>query len=640
MMTKLPVKFSRMLMAICLSFLLTSQSPARWATFEEASVEFLSYTRNVLILASGKSEEVIEQKVKILNESGRNDYGIQRLIYNSNIEHIEILEAKTTYQGKEYTVDKKSIEVKPLASDGSGFDQMVQVLVSFPQVRPGSETSLKYKITTSKQPLPNYFASGFWFGQEGVWRQSHVNIKSELPFQHLVNDPKSILQVKQTQDKQYHILDISLQKAVYESGINEPDFSQIPQELKTWVTISTARTFEELGKEIAPNFINILNQPLPEVLESIKKTAQDIQDPIDQINHVTSSLSEKVRYMGDWRSIEGRYAPRPLKTIAESGFGDCKDFSVATGAILKSLGYKIHFALVNRHDAYLVPRKTLPSLGFFNHVMLKVTDKNGKVFWIDPTNTVSMANGLFPDIADRPTLLLDKDNPTYEQIPSIDYKHARFENEKTLQLKPGSLLHTQGVVRTFGEKNLMLTGATLSNSAQAVGEMIVHNLSGEATPISQHVQLPDLSSRICKDVSFSYDYEQENEVLLTNAGDGINLEASWANTYLNTSTDQVGTLFIDHPYTLKRKLLIKNVKVENLNNLNYHLKAPWVEAQRECRMVPEGIEIVENVSILKSFISADEVKTPSFKEFRTQLKKYCTKVAVIVNQQQSPQTSG
>ncbi|HXF91111.1 MAG TPA: DUF3857 domain-containing protein [Candidatus Nitrosotenuis sp.] len=608
----------------------SSMTLARWALPEEASVEFEFYNRTVTIFASGKSEEVIEQQVKIVNEMGRNEFGVQRLHYNGNIAHIEILEAKTIYQGKEYKIDKNSIEIKPLASDGSGFDQLYQVLVSFPQAVPGAQLYLKYKEITHKQPLPNYFSTGFYFGQEGLWHKSTVHIQSELPFQVMVNDPKKSLDIKQHKNDKHQTLDIALVKPIYVSGINEPSSSQIPDHFKTWVSISTVQKQEDLGKALAHNFDVVVNQSLPPCFETIRQAAEKVHDPIDQINLVTSLLSEKIRYMGDWRSIEGRFAPRNLQVIAETGFGDCKDFSVATAAILKTLGYQIQMALVMRDQGYLHPEKSLPSLLAINHIIVKVTHKDGKILWVDPTNTLSMANGIFPDIADRPTIILGEQHPAYEYLPGIDSNHAQFEINNVVTIKNGSVMHTEGQVAMRGEKALSLAGATLSNSPQAIAEAVIHNLCGEVTPISKTINLPNLNSRIVKDVSFDFSYEQENNLLLTNDGVGVFLDSAWVDAYLNTSDDQVGTIYVGYPTSIRRKLLIKDAHVNNLTNLSFDLKTPWVEARRECRITPDGVEVDEITVIKKSFISAEEVKSPAYKDFKNQLKKYCTKVAIII----------
>ena len=52
--------------------------------------------------------------------------------------------------------------------------------------------------------------------------------------------------------------------------------------------------------------------------------------------------------------------------------------------------------------------------------MLKVKSKNGAVYWLDPTNFVSMADGIFPDIADRMAIVISEKEAKYEKIPAID----------------------------------------------------------------------------------------------------------------------------------------------------------------------------------------------------------------------------
>ena len=90
------------------------------------------------------------------------------------------------------------------------------------------------------------------------------------------------------------------------------------------------------SKAISKDYETVINQDLPPLHESIRKEASCMTHSVDQINKVTSLLSEKIRYMGDWRTIEGKFAPRSLKAVATSGVGDCKDFSASTAAILLS----------------------------------------------------------------------------------------------------------------------------------------------------------------------------------------------------------------------------------------------------------------------------------------------------------------
>lgn len=611
--------------------LFSSSTQARWATYEDAPAEVEFSTSDIVVDKDGKTEEIIEKQIRILNETGRSLFGVERIHFNENIEKIDIIEAKTIVNGQECIVPKEMIETKPLASEVGGFDQLFQIFISYPHVGVGTKLYLKYKVKTLKQPLPNYFALKYSYGQGAHWKKASLKLKSELPFHMVINDPKERLDVKQCKEGKYYKLDITSKKSAYDDLMNEPSANQIPNNQKTWVSVSTFDRYEDFSKAIAKDYEDVLNQKLPPLQESIRQAASTISSPVDQINKVTSLLCEKIRYMGDWRTTEGRFAPRSLKAVADSGVGDCKDYSASTAAILSALGYKTRVVVVMRGIPYIPPQKSLPSFSMFNHAIVKVIAQDGKVFWIDPTNFASMADGIFPDISERPALILDIKDPSYETIPSIRYEHSRMDIKGNMEIKESDILKTEGELKLIGESAQDFTGAALSHSIQVIEEATIMNLSGEASPLKKKVTLPPLDSRIVKDLAISYSYEQENHLLLTNMGSGILLNFSWANNFIDTSMTQEGTTFVGLPVTLHKAVIIKNVDVEQTKALTYAFKSPWVEAKRECRLSDQGVEMVETVTILKSFITAEEVRSKKFQELRHAIKKYCSKIALIIS---------
>lgn len=621
-----PIIFS-----LVLPSLFSFPAKARWATYEDAPAEIEFSASDIIVDQEGKLEEIVEKQVKILNETGRNLFGVERIHFNENIERIEIIEAKTIVDGREYAVPKEMIEIKPLASEINGFDQLSQIFISYPHVGVGTKLYLKYKAKILKQPLPSYFALKYSYGQGAYWKKATLKLKSELPFHMIVNDPKERLTIKRCKKGKYYQLDIISKKPAYDDLMNEPTTNQIPNNQKTWVSVSTFDRYEDFSKAVAKDYENVLIQELPPLQEAIKKAAANISNPVDQINKVTSLLSEKIRYMGDWRTIEGKLSPRSLKAVADSGVGDCKDYSASTAAILKALGYKAQVATVMRGTSYISPEKSLPSFSMFNHAIVKVTTPDKKVFWIDPTNFASMADGIFPDISERPALVLDTKDPSYEKIPSIHYQHARMDIKGVIEIKENNILSTEGELKLIGESAQDFTGAALNHSLQVIEEATILTLCGEASPLKKKVILPPLDSRIVKDMAISYSYEQENHLLLTNMGYGILFNFSWASNIIDTSITQEGTTFVGLPMTLHRTFIIKNVDADQAKALAYAFTSPWVEAKRECHLSDRGVEMVENIAILKSFVTAEEVKSKEFQDLRQTIKKYCSKIALIIS---------
>lgn len=420
---------------ILLVFFINYSAQGRWSNYEDAPVEIKFCNTSITINQDGTSEQIAEMHAKILKESGRSQFSHYRLSYNNYSAQISILEAKTVYNGQEYVVSKDMIEDKPLASFGQGFDQLNQITISFPKVELGAEIYLKYKLVKTKVPVDNFYGTTFFYGTDGYLQADHTKINSKLPLNIKVNDPKGVLKVITDAESDFHSAEIILEKPVYNQLTNEPGQGILNIKHSTWVSLSSLTKWQDLVKQLAPGYSKIINQPLPTIFMNIAASALDKNTDEEKITFVTSSLAEKIQYMGDWRTVSGQYFPRDLEKIATSQIGDCKDFSASTAAILQKLGFKVQPILVMRGITNFSNPDALPNVGNFNHVMLKVANKNGKIYWIDPTNFVSMAQGIFPDVAGKLALVLDLQQAGYTKIPEIAYHNSQ------------AIIHNECVIR-------------------------------------------------------------------------------------------------------------------------------------------------------------------------------------------------
>ncbi|MDE4955447.1 transglutaminase, partial [Francisella tularensis subsp. holarctica] len=65
------------------------------------------------------------------------------------------------------------------------------------------------------------------------------------------------------------------------------------------------------------------------------------------IYNLTSLIQNQLTYLGDLKKIDAGIYPRPREDIIDTGYGDCKDYSLFTIASLWYLGLSARYALVN-----------------------------------------------------------------------------------------------------------------------------------------------------------------------------------------------------------------------------------------------------------------------------------------------------
>ncbi|MFT4314627.1 MAG: DUF3857 domain-containing protein [Wolbachia pipientis] len=615
-----------------LAFFVASTAEARWSKYEDASVEVKFSNININVNRDGTYETEVELQAKILKESGRDRFSLYSLIYNDDSADLTVLEAKTAYNGEEYIVTEDMIEDKPLASPSKGFDQLRQVTISFPKIEIGTEVYLRYKQVNKKVPVDNFY--GLSFSYHGDYLQAeNTKINSELPLEIKVNDPRNVLKIAEEKKDDVHSISIALKEAVFENTINEPHNGILNIKHNTWVSLSSLSEWKDLAKKLAPGYQSVINQPLPATFEVIVEYAADKNTDEEKINAVTSLLNEKIQYMGDWRTVSGKFFPRDLEKIADSQVGDCKDFSASTAAILQELGYKVQPILVMRGTTSTSNPEALPNMGNFNHVMLRVINRDGKIYWIDPTNTVSMAQGIFPDIADRNALALDYEEADYIKIPAVQGENSKVISHSELTIED-NVVNEYGQLTVQGEAALGLTGVGLYYSDEQLRDSVFRMISGVYLDEEEKkfLELPDLTLRNVEDLTIKYEFQQKNKIFKTNLGPALNLGDNWLNDVVNTASDQVSDLFIGVPKTKESHMIIKDIKIKNCENLNFEIDSPWLYVNRFCKYKNDGTEFSNLITIKKSFITNEELKTAEYKNLKSELENNFSRASIIISE--------
>ncbi|AWD33151.1 Putative conserved hypothetical protein [Candidatus Fokinia solitaria] len=636
--------FSYILSAILYLTLLSNVAYARWESVEDVHVKCKLWNVDIHVAADGKAEVQTTEEYEIVNERARKEYGTYTLLYGENSSKIEILEAKVINGKESYEVSKDSIEIKPLASSTIGFDDVIQVIVSFPNVKVGSKLFLKYKKSIFKPVHLNHYINSLFLGS--VYTEKFkMNLHSEIPLRFSVNDPDNYFAIKSDLDeksKRAKNITLTLKKPVI-IRVTEENDSYISIENYPAAFFSSFENSQEFGNSFTPRFEGVISEELPPLLQEIKTQAMKCTDIITKLNVITSLLNEKVRYMGDWREVEGKVFPRSLKKVADTGVADCKEFSSCVAAILRKMGMEVNVALVHRGKIYQSGSSSGGEALMYecNHAIVRVKE-GGKVYWIDPTNFISMADGIFSDISGRGAIVLKEGGAIVDNIPEVDYTHAvtKIESKVELLNKEKREVHEEGKIEVCGENAIPFTGAELLYPRNAIERALFYIIVegvGETTDYSslkkKAIHIPSLTSRNVKTIPIKYSYIIPNAYSITNMGFGASIQWSEFEQYISVFDDRVSSLFVHSPYSIFSKKLFLNMSAENLQILNFQITSPWLIAKQSVKSNGKDLEIQRELHVLRKIITPKEMHSKSFRDMQEELRKHA-EVVLIFNAKQ------
>lgn len=611
----------------------TATTHARWATLEDSSIKTIYNNTNISINKDYTHETTVEFLEEILKEQGREKFSKFIFVYDLKREKIKILEAYTIFKGKKYIVQKHEIEDKPLASEASAIAEYGQISIAFPKVVVGAKIYLKYKIIVNNLAIPEYFDDFFSFGRGGYFEKSNVTINSKIPLYVHKNDPYELLDIKEKNQEKKLVESITInQKRPFTNDlIDEPSSGAINKKYLTWVAVTSEKTWQGLHKKFVDKYSKVINQKLPNAFEKIYEGAKNKKNEIDQINYITLSLSDSIQYLMDRRSISGNVFPRDLNEVARTQYGDCKDFSFVTGAILKKLGYKVDIVAVYRSEIYPEFKAPIPFF-VFNHMMLKVQGKNGNIYWLDPTNFQSMAGGLFPDIADRMALVISDKAARYEKIPSIDPKNSISSVTREYYIESDKV-RLSFDAKLSGQSAWNFNGLGKFYSKQRLEDLLFMSVNGNKFVNSEDKIssiIPTLDSRIVQDIEFKLEYRADDLLLNTNLGKALKLKYKPLYFFNDIAKEDKIDFYIDMPTFYDLKTIIKSHCVKNIKSLDFNIDTTWMKLNRSAKCINNDTVILDKMIFKKSFIKNEETKTLKFKNLKKAIIDNYINMAVII----------
>jgi hypothetical protein len=207
--------------------------------------------------------------------------------------------------------------------------------------------------------------------------------------------------------------------------------------------------------------------PLPAVDREVARIAATTADPEQRLLAALRFVQREVRYLGIEMGANS-HAPHAPELVLQRRFGDCKDKTLLSLALLRGLGISARPALVHTTLRQATAER-LPTPWAFNHVLVQA-DLGGRRIWLDPTRAPQAGKGVAQWVqADfGRALLVDAD--TRELVPMAGREARALQRELHAVLDASAGFDKAATLtittRTRGESAELLRSALATTARQ------------------------------------------------------------------------------------------------------------------------------------------------------------------------------
>lgn len=619
--------------------------------------------RDILMSVDIKKEyrnsvEIINQieRYKILKRSAINDIkSLTNFEYNPEYSSVKIIDTYVSnfnYQTKKDDINKDvKITQKDISSDQKKiFYNNRYISFLFPNLQIDSEIYLHFKeknIFRQKEKDDNNFKFDIKF-RDMFFIRNFASFKYEINSDKFLNlkynDPHNVLKItKKNVNKNGAAKNIiiELQRDFYDRRINEHNLSFIEAENKsvTWFLLYEEGSLSDfMSMEI--KWREGMNEELPPLFKEIMEAALKEKNEEDQIKYVVSNIMKNIQYISDVRDVKKQVIHKSLKSITETKYGDCKDYSISSAAILNQMGYDVSPAFIYSSsippfDPFFVPP--------MNHAIIKIKSKKGKIYWVDTTAKPCFIQAPLNFDANRRVVVMTKKGPQIEKIRANTYKdeniikEIRYDYINDNFIKTNVSFEMKGLAAFYFHNMVYKT-----HSIQELIEyMTNNNINNGNISDLKVIEMPDLfKSNVCMDnVKFSFGYNTKLIELMpykSNFGNGLMLYLPKQLTDI-IFFKQTLSFNIDYPKTTKIIHIYKNMKINNPESLNLDYKNKWISIKRVVSFNEKKNEsrIEETFQIRKNTVTYKEINTEEFKEFKEFIKNNERRIVFFIKNNQN-----
>lgn len=602
---------------LALMLLLIQTSHARWMTPADLDYSLLNEISEYKINANGTYELVQTMEYEILKEKAKERFSIYPISYASNLAKVSVIEAKVTNNDVESKVQPDKIVDRTVTTENGISDNNV-VQIPLPNLHIGSRIFIKYKMVYQRILVPGHFSVTHMIGENGQAQKSSIIVDSAIPLKIHAQDPTSSLEIKNEQAANSHKVYVSL-KSPYFRNLTE-EHSVLNKSKNTLIKISTDEDWKKIGANYRDRFEKVLKQPLPKDYEGIVTEMTKLQSLEEKVDYAVSYITKNFNYVGDWRTINGKFSPRELADVSKVKYGDCKDFSVLLTGLLRKSGIQAHIAVVLRSNPAVAKNISydLPTLDVFNHAIVRVQSE-GQTYWIDPTNEVSFGLNHRQDIAGARALPLDE---VYDltHIPEATKEPSEVSIKKVISFnsEDNGSVHTEMSIK--GTVALMFTGIESKLPKEKLNQVFMNLISNGEKAIVPVFSPYDLASKKYNPISITADYEASELSIKGEQFREAKLPA--LDQYVqNLQTDMSrweGDVYIGEKSSFTRITEFKGIFAQRRVS-GCHISTDWIDLEKKFDYTNDGIVLSEKMVIKESFIPSEKFKSTDFELLQSEI---------------------
>lgn len=613
----------------------------RWAVKDDMDFAIESESLHYTVAADGTYKLIQERTIEVLKDSAKASIGVQTIVYSGSSAKVKVVSAETINGANKTPVPPNMIEDKDAGSSQAGFDDQKQVMIVFPDVKIGSKLHYKYEMEVSKVPVAGFFSERAFPGAETYTKSFALKIESDIPLFVKSRDPRHEMVVANGSSGGKHTVSVKNKGDMLWRPIGEPGAIVNPDSIPR-VEVSTAQSWADVAPKLAVGFEAVINGKLPPSFEKIAAEAKGKPGIEDKVLIVMGRLAESLNYLGDWRSVGGKFAPREFAAVEATKHADCKDMAAATVAILRAAGVPADVALVHRGEPgqsgwgfLLNTRSEVPDLGIFNHAIVRAK-VGGKDLWVDPTNSAAFAKGLREDVADRPALVLAAGTIGLDHTETLKPEGDIMLVEKNVHFGERLRLEADGELHLKGRSASDMTSMSLAfnHNKTNVEQVMLKLLASESLVRWWTMDISPLQTRLVKDMRIPFKYGADGASFLTSAGPAYNLKAGDVVEGLMVLPERETDLYVRAPGVLERIYRFHDIDMIGTQTLECFIKSRWVDATRSATRLPRGMELKERLTFKASLITKTELASPEFAKVQTELNRCFSETAIVFRQKE------